>query len=175
MHINKFAITASLLLALGLTGCGSDDDTPATPAACVAGEHKVDGKCELIEQAVTCDDGQHEENGICIDDSITCNAGQHEENGSCIDDSISCNDGQHEENGTCVTTPLACAEGQHEVDGSCVALSDNDILVDTLDPNATDPSSEVADTETGPVLVTEGITEEMAPDFGQAAPSQGPN
>ncbi|GAH79216.1 unnamed protein product, partial [marine sediment metagenome] len=34
----------------------------------------------------TCPEGQHLENGVCVDDDITCPPGQHLENGVCVDD-----------------------------------------------------------------------------------------
>ena len=44
------------------------------------------------EDLLNCDEGQHEENGECVQDSppsLNCDVGEHEENGECVEDSPS--------------------------------------------------------------------------------------
>jgi len=69
-----------------------------------------------------CPPGQHEENGVCVDDvppPLECPPGQHDD----VPPPLECPPGQHEENGVCVDDvppPLECPPGQHEENGVCV-------------------------------------------------------
>ena len=82
--------------------------------------------------SLNCEEGEHEENGECVEDSPTsslnCEEGEHEENGECVEDSPSlattCPQGEHEENGECVedspSLATTCPQGEHEENGECV-------------------------------------------------------
>lgn len=46
---------------------------------------------EVPDDSLVCQDRQHEENGVCVDDepvTVTCPDGQHNENNSCVNDAV---------------------------------------------------------------------------------------
>ena len=100
--MNKIYVSSIIMLAILSCSCGDSNDKPE------------------------CGNGQHEENGTCVEDKLVCGEGQHEENGACVEDKLVCGDGQHEENGTCVEDKLVCGDGQHEENGTCVEDKTND-------------------------------------------------
>lgn len=76
--------------------------------------------CEIVTEALTCPEGQHEDNGSCVVDALTCPVGEHEENEECVSDVVTCPEGQHEDGGSCVVDDLTCPVGEHEEDSACV-------------------------------------------------------
>jgi uncharacterized lipoprotein YddW (UPF0748 family) len=74
------------------------------------------------EEPLVCEQGYHEEDGVCVEDPLVCDDGYHEENGQCVIDPLVCNDGYHEEEGQCVKDPLVCENGYYEYEGECVEI-----------------------------------------------------
>jgi oligopeptide transport system substrate-binding protein len=60
-------LTAALMLGFSLAACGGGTDDPDP-------------------DPVVCDTGQHEEDGVCVDDTVECDAGYHEEAGEGVED-----------------------------------------------------------------------------------------
>lgn len=85
------------------------------------------------DNSVTCGDGTHAEDGVCLPDKA-CGTGTIEVNGSCVPDgSVVCTQGTVFDmaSGTCVLDPDACADGTTLVDGACVP--DDELLMGAAD------------------------------------------
>jgi ABC-type branched-subunit amino acid transport system substrate-binding protein len=60
--------------------------------------------CTVEEEGdpLVCDEGQHEEEGICVDDTLVCADDEEEKDGECVKKPLECEDGWLEEAGACV-------------------------------------------------------------------------
>ena len=105
-----------VVVSIVVSGCSSSNsnstpvDNNTTPITCETGQHLENGKCvDNNTTPITCETGQHLENGKCVDDSnqtnpTTCETGKIKDaNGSCID--IVCNEGTHLEGNDCIKNP----------------------------------------------------------------------